>query len=164
MPQSTQRYLHRAAARTTTGRVRMGLVGSSYEIISGDEGRFHDWNRRSEWWVEFNVGGQVELLGCRNQRSTLMHDDNSVAIKLGAVGDLSNRCTMHHAGCNTLFPRINSASRTAETRGSIRGGPCRGAGPGRQAVKPFTTATLVIFGARSHRACVALGHGLECHR
>jgi hypothetical protein len=40
MPQLSQRHLHRGAARTTTGRVRMDLAGSSYEIISGDVGRF----------------------------------------------------------------------------------------------------------------------------
>ena len=84
MPQSTQRYLHRAAARTTTGRVHLGLVGSSYEIMADGKRRFHDWNSRSDWWVESLSAGQVGLLGCRNQRSTLMHDDDSVAIKLGA--------------------------------------------------------------------------------
>ena len=35
-----QRHLHRATARTTTDHFRMSLVGSSYEIIAGDEGRF----------------------------------------------------------------------------------------------------------------------------
>ena len=40
MPQSPQQHLHRATARTTTDRFQMGLVESSYEIISGDKGRF----------------------------------------------------------------------------------------------------------------------------
>jgi hypothetical protein len=47
IPQSPQRHLHREAARTTTGRVHMGLVGSSYEIMAGGKGRFHDRNTRS---------------------------------------------------------------------------------------------------------------------
>ena len=61
MPQSTQRYLHRAAARTTTGRVHLGLVGSSYEIMADGKRRFHDWNSRSDWWVELLSAGQVGI-------------------------------------------------------------------------------------------------------
>jgi len=40
VPQSTPRYLHRGAVRTTTGRVHMDLSGASYKIIAARKGRF----------------------------------------------------------------------------------------------------------------------------
>ena len=72
LPQSTQRYLHRGAARTTTGRVHMGLVGSSYEINSDDEGMFRIGTPEpvaglSEVGSRRLAYSRSSFIGCRNQ-------------------------------------------------------------------------------------------------
>jgi hypothetical protein len=41
-----------------------------------------------------------------------MCENGSVAFNLGAMGDLSDRCAIHHAECNTLLGRNNPTSRT----------------------------------------------------
>ena len=70
-PQSTQRYLHRAAARTAVGFV---LVGSSYEYFRC-EGRFHDWNSRSDGGL--NHCRQVQV-GDSSQSSIMTANQHSL--------------------------------------------------------------------------------------
>ena len=46
-PQSLERHPRRGAAQTTTGRVRMGRVGGSYELMTVAKRKFHVRNTRS---------------------------------------------------------------------------------------------------------------------
>ena len=71
MPQTPRRHLHRGAARTTTGRVHLGLVGSPC-AFSVDEGSSTELEHPILSWVETASAAKVaDLLHeirieCRN--------------------------------------------------------------------------------------------------
>ena len=81
-PQSPKRHLYRAAARTTTDRVHLGLVGSSYEIIAVGKGRFHDWNSRSD-------GG---FNHCRQPRLAILAGVTSLAAAISTPAERDPAC------------------------------------------------------------------------